>query len=541
MQTASTLPGLTGRSARRAIGPTLVLVAGLALGTHPALAAGGALTSAAGALPLTAALPPASQPTSGPEIEVPKPLEETDAARYRQIFRLQSKGDWKGADEIIGSLTDLRLMGHVLAQRYLAPTYKTRYAELSEWLAKYGDHPDAPAIYTLALKKKPAGAAAPAEPNVSSFRGGTPDGANRAPAPAEWAQGLEAWRKGNSKLAASLFEKAAKESNGNPWVQSAAAYWAARAHIRNREPQKVSEWLRLAAGEPRTFYGQLARRALGVDTAFAWADPVLTPDGADALMATRAGQRALALIQIGQRQRASDEFHLLRPQAGPELTQGMLAIANQIGMPSLTLGLGASLEDKSGFRLDNALFPTPSWTPKGGFKVNRALLFALARTESGFNPEAKSPVGALGLMQLMPPTVKYTGARLAEVLGTSKPDWRDPETNMALGQEYVQYLLEDSNVNGDLLLMAAAYNAGPGNLAKWRDKFAYDNDPLLFLESMPSRETHDFAQRVLASMWIYQQRLGQDSPTLDALAAGAWPQYRPQDDEAVAAADNASN
>ena len=58
---------------------------------------------------------------------------------------------------------------------------------------------------------------------------------------------------------------------------------------------------------------------------------------------------------------------------------------------------------------------------------------------------------------------------------------------------------------------------------------------------MPSRETRDFAERVLASMWIYQQRLGQDSPTLDALAAGAWPQYRPQDDEAVAAADNASN
>jgi soluble lytic murein transglycosylase-like protein len=150
-------------------------------------------------------------------------------------------------------------------------------------------------------------------------------------------------------------------------------------------------------------------------------------------------------------------------------------------------------------------------------------------------------MGALGLMQLMPGTVKYTGGRLADVLGTSKPDWSDPETNMALGQEYVEYLLEDPNVNGDLLLMAAAYNAGPGNLAKWRDKLAYDDDPLLFLESMPSRETRDFAERVLASMWIYQQRLNQDSPTLDALAAGGWPQYRPQDDEAVAAASNASN
>jgi soluble lytic murein transglycosylase-like protein len=513
--------------------PSLVLAFGLVLGSHAAFAGGGAL-------PLTAALPPATQPMAGPEIEVPKPLEETDAARYRQIFRLQDKGDWKAADEIIGTLTDLRLMGHVLAQRYLSPTYRSRYAELSEWLGKYGDHPDAPAIYRLALKKKPAGVRNPVEPDVSSFRGGTPDGNNKGPEPAEWAKGLDAWRAGNSKRAAKLFEAAAKASNGNPWVQSAAAYWAARAHIRNKEPQKVSEWLRLAAGEPRTFYGQLARRALGVDTAFAWADPVLTEDGASALMATRAGQRALALIQVGQRQRASDEFHLLRPQAGPELAQGMLAIANEIGMPSLALGLGASLEDQSGFRLDNALFPTPSWTPKGGFKINRALLFALARTESGFNPDAKSPMGALGVMQLMPRTIKYAGEQLGDVIGKGKPDWSDPEVNMALGQYYVGYLLEDSNVKGDLLLMAAAYNAGPGNLAKWRDKFAYDDDPLLFLESMPSLETRNFAERVLASMWIYQQRLNQDSPSLDALAAGAWPQYHPQDDEAVAAASNAS-
>src|SRR5262245_19149675 len=146
---------------------------------------------------------------------------------------------------MIGSLTDLRLMGHVLAQRYLSPTYRSRYAELSEWLSKYGDHPDAPAVYALALKRKPASASSLVEPNVSSCRGGTPDGNNKGPEPEEWAKGLEAWRDGKSKLAATLFERAAKASNGNPWVQSAAAYRAARAHIRNKEPQKFSEWLRL--------------------------------------------------------------------------------------------------------------------------------------------------------------------------------------------------------------------------------------------------------------------------------------------------------
>lgn len=527
--------GRSGSGVRRALGPALILVAGMALAPTPSAMAAG------GALPLTAALPPATQAPTEPGVEIPQPLEETDAARYRQIFRLQDAADWRGADDIVGNLTDLRLMGHVLAQRYLHPKYKARYAELAEWLKKYGNYPDALAIYRLALKKKPAGAAKPPEPDVSSFRGGTPDGLNKGSAPSEWAQGLAAWRNGDTKKAGALFEQAAKLSNGNPWVQSAAAYWAARAHIRNKEPQKVGEWLRLAAGEPRTFYGQLARRALGVDTAFAWAEPVLTEEGASALMGTRAGQRALALIQVGQLRRAADEFRLLRPQAGPGLAQGMLAIADEIGMPSLMLGLGAALEGKSGFRLDNALFPTPTWKPKGGFTVDRALLFALARTESGFNAEAKSPMGALGLLQLMPGTVAYTGQRLAGRLGTSKPDWRNPEVNLALGQEYVRYLLEDPNVNGDLLLMAAAYNAGPGNLAKWRKRIAYDRDPLLFLESIPSRETRDFAERVLASMWIYQQRLGQNSPSLDALAAGAWPRYRPQDAEAVAATADAAN
>ena len=90
MQMASTPSGLPGRNVRRAIGPVLVLAAGFAFGSHPALAAGGALAPTGGALPLTAALPPASQPDTGPEIAVPKPLEETDAARYRQIFRDQS-------------------------------------------------------------------------------------------------------------------------------------------------------------------------------------------------------------------------------------------------------------------------------------------------------------------------------------------------------------------------------------------------------------------------------------------------------------------
>ena len=71
-----------------------------------------------------------------------------------------------------------------------------------------------------------------------------------------------------------------------------------------------------------------------------------------------------------------------------------------------------------------------------------------------------------------------------------------------------------------------AYNGGPGNLNKWRRKSDYQGDPLLFIESIPSRETRAFVERVLTNLWIYRFRLGQPAPSLDAIAAGAWPRYQ---------------
>ena len=78
---------------------------------------------------------------------------------------------------------------------------------------------------------------------------------------------------------------------------------------------------------------------------------------------------------------------------------------------------------------------------------------------------------------------------------------------------------------GTWTLTSAAYNAGPGNLQKWRAKVDYNSDPLLFIESLPSRETRLYMEHVLSNLWIYRTRMGQPSPTLDALLAGNWPVY----------------
>jgi soluble lytic murein transglycosylase-like protein len=98
--------------------------------------------------------------------------------------------------------------------------------------------------------------------------------------------------------------------------------------------------------------------------------------------------------------------------------------------------------------------------------------------------------------------------------------------NLTLAQRYVSNLLKDPNVKGDLMLLAIAYNAGPGNLAKYRASMNYEADPLLFMETIPLLETRQFIERVLTNYWLYEDCLGQKMPTLDALASGGWPVYK---------------
>ncbi len=86
-------------------------------------------------------------------------------------------------------------------------------------------------------------------------------------------------------------------------------------------------------------------------------------------------------------------------------------------------------------------------------------------------------------------------------------------------------------MKGDLFRLTTAYNGGPGNLNKWQRKMEFNGDPLLFIESLPSRETRLFVERVLTNFWIYRMRLGQRVPSLDDIVAGDWPRYTALDNE----------
>jgi len=455
-------------------------------------------------------------------INLPKPLDAVNADRYRDIFRLQEAGDFRRADVIIGQLTDQSLLGHVLADRYLSPNYKSNAKELSDWLRRFSTLAVAQRIYLLALDK---GASNPTPPAATGIAMGSPDeGYNDRDA--NWLAGLDKWQRGDFAGAAVSFARDAEHAGNDPWDKSKAAFWVARAYLRAKQPDKVSPWLKQAAQFPLTFYGQLAARALGTAPEVDWNATKFTKAHAQQLLDTRSGKRALALLQVGQPFAAEKEFLLLKSKARDSVDESLVAVAQIANLPTLALKMGATQRLYTNSVIPAALYPVPRWAPEEGFTIDRALIYAVMRQESGFNPNAVSGVGAIGLMQIMPETGKK--------LGYEPQELRDPETSMSAGQKYLKTLMGLGMVDDDVLLTAIAYNAGPGSLQKWKKASQAGDDALMFLETLPAKETRQFAKRVLAAYWIYQERLGQESPTLKALATGGWPRYTPQDETATA-------
>jgi len=117
------------------------------------------------------------------EAALPSVLSAADVTRYRHIFTLQESGRWQEADREIAGLHDKLLLGEVLSQRYRAPSYPASYAELLDWLKHYSDEPDAKAVYALAMKRYPAGAAPPPRPSGSPVTIDFGDDNDLSPAP----------------------------------------------------------------------------------------------------------------------------------------------------------------------------------------------------------------------------------------------------------------------------------------------------------------------------------------------------------------------
>ena len=585
--------------------PALVTLALAASG--PALAGTTSTEGPNGDNMLAALSDEAAAGRAGREVALPQLLSEGDEAAYREAFDLENRGQFAAADRAMARLHDQSLVGHLLAHRYLADSYRARPDELKSWFAHYADLPEAQDLFAAAAKRLGKNIRAigftlpqrqidtaidpddtdwsnftidsgakrsPAERNrveaiKSSFRNkvyndkfdaavellNTPESVRLlAPADvdelkavmaitlfnegrdgdavywaeqaaersgdilpeADWVAGLALWRQNLRAESVHHFEAVANAQNISNWLTSAGAFWAARANLAAHRPEVVNHWLQQASLYPRTFYGLLARRALGLDIQFSWDDRPFTDLDVDTLERIPSARRALALIQIGQRSLAEDEMRALAPGANPGLAQSLLAFAHAADLPSITVALGRQVSSHDGRYHDAAFYPLPAWQPNGGWTVDKALVLAFARQESGFNPRAHSSAGAIGLMQLMPAT--------ARAMGAAGP-LTDPGVSLQTGQKFLRKLMADPSINGNLMLLAASYNCGPAAAQRWLQTIQHKDDALLFMESIPVQETRVFVERVLTNFWAYRSRLGRTSPSLDALAAGEWPIY----------------
>lgn len=508
---------------------------------------------------------------------VSQALSPWDAQLYGAAFAQARRGDHDAAAATLATINDKSLAGHIEYLRIMdSGGPKVSYAELCAWLDAYGDHPGADRVYKLAEKRKPADAIAPRAPlgglgsqlwrkieavartlnpgSGEAYRPYRPTPESReareafyggdvhtarllAQATGErWVAGLAAFRMGDYVDALRRFEIVARDENENAWMRSGAAYWASRSAIAAGAPELSPDFLRMAARAPHTFYGLLAERQLGLKSEVSGED---APDPLQQIAQANSGfqlasgpgpdpfatarltkadpraKRAMALSQIG-----------MAAEAGQELRIGLLDAktdAERRQWTTLAMSLNAPIVSNADTRRVRGVnpgdYPTPRLTPRGGFTVDKALVYAVVRQESRFKENAVSPVGARGLMQVMPATAAFvTGDdRLKSDIGLLT----EPSTNLRVGQDYLQRLLNNLSPQGDILRAVAAYNGGPGAVSKAVTASGTDSDPLMLIESLPAQETRDYVEKVVAGYWIYRRIFGKESETLDLVASGA--------------------
>lgn len=320
------------------------------------------------------------------------------------------------------------------------------------------------------------------------------------------------WIKGLAHYRMNEFEKSSKsflilsKTSDNNWLRSAGAYWS---FISSSKMQNKADFMKasigaleIACSKPYTLYSLLS--------CFIINKPIDVNNGKEfdelnqnykQFSATKFGQRIEALLEINEIGIA--EFELDRAQKTSNETFKKIilgfAINNdlsslQVKTTKLLFGEGADI---------NLLYPSPKWMDN--FNINnldKNLVMGVVRQESQFSPFAKSGKSAYGLMQVLPSTAKMMD-RTKDFIGNRRLLF-DPSINLDVGTKYIKSLLSIDYIQGDLLKTLISYNAGPGNFSKWSKKIMYNNDSFLLIESIPSRETRLFVERVLTNIIIYE-------------------------------------
>ena len=341
---------------------------------------------------------------------------------------------------------------------------------------------------------------------------------------AAWTAGLASWRLEEYEQAAEFFSLFSVSLKNDTWHQASGSFWAARSYAKLGEYNNINFWLKRASLNPNSFYGMLSLEILGIEEKIKWESKKTLNTSNSKLLNLPSGKRLQSLIQVGFNEELEKEIVHINSVLNKEIAAESVKIAQHFNLAYTQLKIVNKLE-QFGLKMDTSLYyPTPVWEPRGGFRVDEELIYAFMHQESMFNASAKSNQGAVGLMQVLPSTAKFITSS-KDVKRNNSNILKIPEINLEVGQEYIEYLLGLDIVSNNLIYLAAAYNGGPGNLKKWKEETNYLEDPLFFMESIPSRETRWFIEKILTKYWIYQNKNQKDMTSLKMLANGEDPLY----------------
>ena len=319
-----------------------------------------------------------------------------------------------------------------------------------------------------------------------------------------WIKGLAYYRKGEFQKASRQFLILSKITN-NKWLRNAGAYWSFLSSTKDAKDnitfQASLDALNKACEPSFNIYAILSCRVLDkpiIDNEF---NDLEMDIDLQLFLETSLGKRIQALIEIGEIPIAEIELNRIQNISNDRFKKTILGFAIKNDLSSLQIKTAKYLfKDKAPVKF---LYPTPMWIQNYNFnEIDPIIILSMIRQESQFSAFAKSGKRAYGLMQILPSTARMVNKEYDFI---SNPRFLyDPEINVETGSLYLESLLDLKYINGDLLKALISYNAGPGNLSKWMKKTTFNEDSFLLIESIPSRETRIFVERVLTNLVIYE-------------------------------------
>jgi soluble lytic murein transglycosylase len=337
-------------------------------------------------------------------------------------------------------------------------------------------------------------------------------------ASALWRLGWLAWFRGNPVEATARWSRL-QVARGGPSLREAATYWLGRAWERRGDrDQAARRFAQLVKDSPRTYYGLLAaKRAPGALPTPGTVPFAFPADPREGLQGDPRFDRAVALREVGLREFSDEELDELTRRSVGEPRRLYALSAAYVADERYHMALRILRRSFQGSARSGGTSPREFWemfypmgwrdaltAAAGRASLDPLLVAAVVREESSFYPQARSRVGARGLMQLMPDT----GRAVAQARQIPFPDAEvldHPVTNLEIGTIFLGGLLREF---GDARLAAAAYNAGPTRAREWWANRKTD-DLEVWVEQIPFNETRAFVKRVMLSWQEYQRVYGE--------------------------------